>query len=751
MDVVSRVVVAAVAAASMGAAAQAGDIASTHPWEYLGVETAFLESIAVSPGDGRIAAQIEYGTGLSLFRNWTTPGLGQDWSHVEGMAYPFTGGVVFDDQGVAIFGDQGGLLMAHPGWSSFEDFPEFDAPVTHLASLPEGSLLAAIGEWGPGTPPLRIARLTLAPNTFTDLTPSTLPANHRAVSVLEVCEVTGRVVLVTDELKSGASFTPHMWVSDNGGQEWTERSPMAWPASDLEALAIVGGVLVAAFDGNWGARGVHTSHDGGVSWQASSSEAVRPMQLAADPLREGRVWLGAENGLFVSEDSGLHWTLVHTLDDPMIVSALAVHQPDGRPIVSTWRQGTRVFDPTDGQMHAVGARLGAVQLRDIAVNPLDDNTVSALAWTYPASFETGDAGQSWAQDPGFWGNAANRLLYTMQGRLLAAGHRSDGALLARDPGEWWTTLMPLPAGATNFTMHDVATSTDGTEIMATARMRIAGAPQSRVMRSVDGGHTWDISLELPEPSAQMRLVPRRFDSDRPVLLADLPEFGPQARLFVHDPDIGTWSPGGHQLPPELEGVKVCMADGALQLGTAWAVGSVGETVHVYRSRDHGHSFQPVTSIAGERLPRALWCHPDNPDIAVVSALFGSVVLVDARDGSTRQFGEVIRDHASSARAFDADAEGRLYAATAVGVWRTTLPEVHAFRPHDVAATTHGRRMRPDVTVTWSGGTSEVSVLRGDTVVYSGPNTGQFIERLAPGQRLPAYRVCNVGYEWVCSD
>ena len=133
----------------------------------------------------------------------------------------------------------------------------------------------------------------------------------------------------TDSNRFYASGHPHtggnlgFQITENQGQDWKQ---ISMPGVDFHAMAI------APSDPNifygWpasGAKGFHTSKDGGKTWAKSRMVGLggEPFSLAVDPRNPDHVFATTGAGLYESTNSGDNWALVpNTQNAPVVGLAL---------------------------------------------------------------------------------------------------------------------------------------------------------------------------------------------------------------------------------------------------------------------------------------------------------------------------------------------------------------------------------------------------------------------------------------------
>lgn len=128
--------------------------------------------------------------------------------------------------------------------------------------------------------------------------------------------------------------------SQDGGISWlTEPS-----ATQINSLAF-GSNSNVAYAGGWGS-GIWFSNDSGVTWSARSAGLGNYVikALAVSPVDDALVFAGAEDGIYRSTDGGLLWT---RMQPGINIGAIAICESEASLIYAgTWQEGLWVSDDT---------------------------------------------------------------------------------------------------------------------------------------------------------------------------------------------------------------------------------------------------------------------------------------------------------------------------------------------------------------------------------------------------------------------
>ena len=196
-----------------------------------------------------------------------------------------------------------------------------------------------------------------------------------------------------------------------------------------------------------GGGGIWCSSDGGKTWVVpkGSKDEVDCCALATDPRQPSVIYAGLYNGIYRSDDHGVHF---YRLESP--VNAYGV-----------W---SIAIDPVDTDIVFAGCRPGAI-------------------------FRTRDGGERWEKRPaeftseGVFGGPA-RVLQIVSDPcdhyIVWAGVEADGIRLSVDRGETWSDVSD---GLTDMDIHGMAISTGSPNM-------VFASADLEVFTTIDRGHTW---------------------------------------------------------------------------------------------------------------------------------------------------------------------------------------------------------------------------------------------------------------------
>ena len=223
--------------------------------------------------------------------------------------------------------------------------------------------------------------------------------------------------------------------SEDRGRSW--RQVTGWRISDVRSFAFDSGDPSRVYAATqWGPI---LSIDGGRSWVSSAAGLpVRYAQtLVADRRVPGRVLLGTESGLFVSENGAASWAPV---DSPP-VTILRVVQSASRPeLFLAGTEGRGAWRSTDGgrSWQSLDPATASANLYAVAIRPDEANTLALGGWGVGVRIST-DGGVTWASRGAGLPNQWVQVLAfdpDRPGRLWAAV-REEGSYVSDDLGLTW--------------------------------------------------------------------------------------------------------------------------------------------------------------------------------------------------------------------------------------------------------------------------------------------------------------------------
>lgn len=239
-------------------------------------------------------------------------------------------------------------------------------------------------------------------------------------------------------------------------------------------------------------------------WTSTGPEGGSVFHLAVDPAAPDTVYLGGDNSVYKSIDTGQSWNRLDIAPHMSLLQRLAINPHDSQMLlVSSFSQLFRSRDGGSSWQALSGALPSPGAFEDVCFDPLHPGR----AWTVGRNglWRSDNDGQTWSQVP-----AAGLPTLTgnlrpdphVAGRLLAWGR--EGLHRSVDHGLTWTAV-PLPPGSFgNF--RTVAHTAAPGDVLALDN-------QGQVLRSSDGGasfslvgpvtlpNTWGVQSIHPHPTA----------------------------------------------------------------------------------------------------------------------------------------------------------------------------------------------------------------------------------------------------------
>jgi photosystem II stability/assembly factor-like uncharacterized protein len=267
-------------------------------------------------------------------------------------------------------------------------------------------------------------------------------------------------------------------------------------------------------------QGVHRSRDGGEHWEAVNyglppQSEVRA--LAAHPQHPGLLFAGTDHGCFRSQDGGLSWKPIRSIDEAIEVWSLYIC-PQDTNLVFAGTRPSRLYGSHDGGQSWVQLSLelpATTHITGIAVDPEDTETIY-VGIEVGGLLRSVDAGRRW--------ETINEGLSDLDVHALCVCPSSPPTLhvatasdifRSGDWGEHWEALgLKQHRPRTYFRSLAMAPDDPGV-LYATAGAAPFGA-EGVLYRSLDMGETWmrfqgDVTLQSTLWTVTLNpLQPRRL-------------------------------------------------------------------------------------------------------------------------------------------------------------------------------------------------------------------------------------------------
>ena len=339
--------------------------------------------------------------------------------------------------------------------------------------------------------------------------------------------------------------------------------------------------------------GVFRSRDAGRSWEICGgrlgSLVVQAIAFSPSFQADRTIFAGAtDGGVYRSSDAGDNWTCIATLGGGQAVAALAAAPGTGGGLtVMAGTLDAGVFASTDGGREWKACNSGLPDLSVIAVmlSPAFKDDRTAFAATAKGLHISTDGGSSWRQ---VWTGREDGVQYLAispdfsTDRTVFAGTENQGVLRSLDGGRSW---QHANAGLKGVCVNALAVSPEF------ARDRVVmAATEEGIAVSTDGGDSWG-SVSAGSGETVLSLDISRRDPAAPVgrraILAGLAGGG----VIRSDDGGATWQAANRGLAASsLTGLA--LSPGFESDATLFAWGS---TEGVLRSQDGGRSWEPVSA------------------------------------------------------------------------------------------------------------------------------------------------------------
>jgi photosystem II stability/assembly factor-like uncharacterized protein len=257
-------------------------------------------------------------------------------------------------------------------------------------------------------------------------------------------------------------------------------------------------------------QGIWQSPDEGNSWNRIRTPFPLESQLralAVHPQDPQTIFAGSNNGIYRSDDKGSSWEKLDSPMDTLNIWSIAIDPSDPNtifvgtspPYLLRTRDGGQHWDKLSVQI-AQECAIGTPRVTAILVDPVDRQTVWAGV-EIDGVYRSLDGGDTWTRitdgvkDPDIHGMA---ISLGAQKRVLVSTPRE--IFTSTDVGESWhsvATTRQFPLAYCRW----VAVKVDNPQVIFVANGDSAIGSTGAIVRSSDGGQTWE-SRPLPvEPNS----------------------------------------------------------------------------------------------------------------------------------------------------------------------------------------------------------------------------------------------------------
>ena len=298
-------------------------------------------------------------------------------------------------------------------------------------------------------------------------------------------------------------------------------------------------------------HGVFRSRDMGESWEPISSGIPRKYPysyiqvLEVDRRNPDLVYAGAREGLFISRDRGNTWESQLAL---LEFDVLSIEPLATGVLVGTWAAGVYRKTESDAWIWW-NEGLTNINISGFAINPADSNIMVATTWG-AGLYVTMDGGKNWhlsdsgitnkmtidsvilpgdptriyatsdgrgiflSEDSGRTWRAVNQglnagiitsiLIDPVNRNKIYAGTEYVGLYISEDAGESWQ-----PTGLDRYAIWEIAVNPQNPDIIYVGTWGITAYAYEglAVLRTLDGGVTWEVVLELKNAALALAIDP----------------------------------------------------------------------------------------------------------------------------------------------------------------------------------------------------------------------------------------------------
>lgn len=392
-----------------------------------------------------------------------------------------------------------------------------------------------------------------------------------------------------------------------------------------------------------GGYGLYRSANGGDLWQKIDLPGMNALGFLIDPQVPNTLYYASREGFYKSTDAGQTWQSNRLgLPGEAIIQSLAIDPSNPNRWYAILQEGAgKLYKSENGgqawnpaQIKEAGA---AIPIRQIAVDPRTKGLLysSSKAFDIPGIFQSSDGGTSWSSmvlpqpnDPLYTnGQVVFWALDPKSPAILYVGLTGTGAptptyvYKTTDAGATWTQIYQ------EYSLFDLVLSSSNPNILYLIKNPgFSGSVNSRVVKSADGGQTWQEMGDLPahytDYSDWLVLDPQNPDH----LYISLAGKG----VLKSTNAGGSWQPVNFTLP---EGSSFTQLIIDPQTPTVFYAIVSGVASGIFKSSDSGQTWDAANSGVPEEQVKALVLDPAHP-ATLYAAVLGYGVFRSINGGET---------------------------------------------------------------------------------------------------------------------
>ena len=475
----------------------------TPTWEFLGVWGGEVDTVAESPADADLVFAGVGPGNLMLGGLYRSTDRGATWRPV---AHSTLSRVPVD----AIAFEPNGTIYVGTAWNLWKSTDDGETWLMHdIPGTRDWVRSLVIDPTAPSTVWIsagaQIFRSTDGGENWTEKTPPLASRTCHAIALDPTN--TDRVFVGHSDIYGSSS---RFYVSNDGGESWVDRSPglpdnpILDIAHDGDRVLVVGGIAYADQP-----FGLFASTDLGITWMPlhdSTWPVLYVSDVEVDPMNANRILLATDDGVFRSEDGGTSWEFGVGDTGPMTVRSVRFSPNNtGRVLAGEETRGVLVSEDSGTDFEISSTGINKLYVNSTASNPLDPQEI-AIAYQGLNSggvYVSRDGGKTWLQE-NCPGTRYNRVVFSPTGALHAISSGpttvATEGLYRRDSDGTWIHLGPDQGSFFDTDLRSMRFSTNDPRLILSAG-KDSGylGYEATIWRSADGGTSWNKAFESAEP------------------------------------------------------------------------------------------------------------------------------------------------------------------------------------------------------------------------------------------------------------